>query len=404
MSNSTDLPFRRLRVINFGWVWAAPALAGALADMGAEVIKIETGRRVDNTRRSGANYKDVPLHTHSSLTLLRGQRSITLDLSRPEGKDMALELVSTADIAVENYRPGTIGRWGLDYESLRTVRPDLIMISLSAGGQTGPLRQIATFGSTLSCLTGLDSMQGYVDGPPQPFGTALIDPLVGYLGLLSVLAALRHRDRTGQGQYIDLCQWEATSMMYGSQMLDYQWNGRVPGPVGNRDIAMAPHGVYPCAGADAWVAIAVDSEEQWRALRQAMGDPPWARQPRFADLYRRLRHQDVLDRALSQWTRRRDAFEVTALLQRAGVPAFPAQSDQQAFTNRHFLARDGWVQVQHPFGPMTVTGIHWKLSKTTGKLRKSTPILGQDNHYVFRELLGMPSRRVGALEQAGAIS
>ena len=405
-TNNDDLPLRNLRVINFGWIWAAPALAGALADMGAEVIKIETGRRVDNTRLSGANYKDVSLLNHSSLTLLRGQKSVTLDLSRPESRDIALELVSTADIAVENFRPGTIGRWGLDFTSLREVRPDLIMISLSAGGQTGPLNQITTFGSTLSCLTGLDSMQGYIDGPPQAFGTALIDPLVGYLGLLSVLSALRHRNRTGLGQYIDLSQWEATSTMYGSQVLDYQWNGRVPGPMGNRDVAMAPHGVYPCAGDDAWVAIAVESDEQWRSFGRAMGpsEERWARQRRFDDGYRRLRHQDELDKRIARWTRGHDAFEVAALLQAAGVPAFPAQSDRQAFLNPHFLARDGWVQVQHPFGPLTVNGIHWKLSKTPGKLRRSAPVLGQDNHYVFRELLGMSGPVAERLERDGAIA
>ncbi len=398
------LPLRHLRVINFGWIWAAPALCGALADLGAEVIKVETRRRVDNTRISAACYKDIPEHTHSSLTLLKGQRSITLDLGNPQSAEIARRLVATADIAVENYRPGTIERWGLGYRALRRVRPDLIMISLSAGGQTGPMRGITTFGSTLSCLTGLDSMQGYFDGKPQAFGTAHIDPYNAYMGLTAVLAALRHRNLTGEGQYIDLAQWEATAAMYGSQVLDYQWNGRIPSPIANRDPATAPHGVYPCKGVDAWIAIAVENEEQWQGFCRALDSPPWTREPRFADMYRRLRHQDELDDRVSAWARERDAFEITRLLQAHGVPAFAAQSDRQAFTDTHVLSREGWVEVEHAYGPMTVNGIHWKLSRTPGRIRKATPILGQDNDHVYRELLALDGSRVTELEHAGSIA
>ena len=296
-------PLAGVRVVNLGWIWAAPALAGAMADMGADVIKIETGRRVDNTRRSGALYKDVPLLNHSSLTLLRGQRSVTLDLANPESRDVALEIIAASDIVVENYRPGTVARWGLDYESVRRARPDVIMVSLSAGGQTGPLSKITTFGSTLSCLTGLDSIQGYFQDEPQAFGTAHIDPLNAYFGLTAALSALRHRERTGQGQYIDLGQWEATTTLFGAPILDYQWNGRVQGTMGNRDVSMAPHGVYPTRGADAWVAIAVENEAQWRSFRRALGGPAWAREPRFADMYRRLRNQDALDERIGAWTK-----------------------------------------------------------------------------------------------------
>ena len=404
MSASNPQPLKNLRVINFGWIWAAPALSSALAEMGAEVIKVETGRRVDNTRRSGANFRDVPLHTHSSLTLLRGQKSITLDLGNKESAEIAHALLATADIAVENYRPGTVARWGLDYESVRKARPDIIMISLSAGGQTGPLSKISTFGSTLSCLTGLDSLQGYVDGPPQGFGTAHIDPLNAYFGLIAVMAALRHRERTGEGQYIDLGQWESTSTMFGSQSLDYQWNGRVQGPMGNRDAAMAPHGVYPSLGDDAWVSIAIETEEQWRSFTKALGKPSWSKRPHFADMYRRLRHQTDLDAHVSDWTRLRTAADASTLLQQAGVPAFPVFSDADAFTDPHYVGRDAWVEVEEPFGPLTVYGIPWKLSETPGRVKKAPPLLGQDNHYVYQELLAMRQEHVLTLEQGGAIA
>lgn len=400
-----NLPLKHLRVVNFGWIWAAPALAGAMADMGAEVVKVETGRRVDNTRRSAANYKEIPLMNHSSLTLLRDVRSITLDLEKGESKALAMELISTADVAIENYKPGTIPRWGLGYDVLRKVRPDLIMISLSSGGQWGPLSGITTFGSALSCLTGIESITGYAEGgPPQTFGTAVIDPFIGYLGLLAVLSALKERDRTGKGQYIDLCQWEAATTVVGSQMLDYQWNGRIAGMMGNRDLRMAPHGLYRCTGYDAWLTIAVESEQQWLGLCRAMGEPEWSREPRYTDLYRRLRNQESLDAHISAWTKERNAMETAQLLQAHGVPAFPAQSDEEAFTNHHFLSRNGWPQVQHPFGPITVNGIHWKLSKTPGEIRKATPMLGQDNEYVFHDLLGKQVESTAALTKQGVIA
>ena len=397
-------PLAGVRVVNLGWIWAAPALAGAMADMGADVIKIETGRRVDNTRRSGALYKDVPLLNHSSLTLLRGQRSVTLDLANPESRGVALGIIATSDVVVENYRPGTVARWGLDYESVRRARPDVIMVSLSAGGQTGPLSKITTFGSTLSCLTGLDSIQGYFQDEPQAFGTAHIDPLNAYFGLTAALSALRHRERAGQGQYIDLGQWEATATLFGAPMLDYQWNGRVQGTMGNRDVAMAPHGVYPARGADAWIAVAVENEAQWRAFRRALGGPAWAREPRFADMYRRLRNQDALDERIGAWTKNRDARETAMTLQRAGVPAFPVLSDAEAFDDPHYTARGGWVEVDHPFGKMMLNGVPWKIGSAPGAVRKAAPLLGGHNYDVFRELLGMTDRETARLEEIGAIA
>ena len=397
-------PLAGVRVVNLGWIWAAPALAGAMADMGADVIKIETGRRVDNTRRSGALYKDMPLLNHSSLTLLRGQRSVTLDLANPESRGVALEIIAASDVVVENYRPGTVARWGLDYESARRVRPDVIMLSLSAGGQTGPLSKITTFGSTLSCVTGLDSIQGYSQDEPQAFGTAHIDPLNAYFGLTAALSALRYRERTGRGQYIDLGQWEATTTLFGAPMLDYQWNGRVQGTMGNRDVAMAPHGVYPARGEDAWIAVAVENESQWRAFRDALGDPAWAREPRFADMYRRLRNQDALDARIAGWTRHRDARETAMMLQGSGVPAFPVLSDAEAFDDPHYTARGGWVEVDHPFGKMMLNGIPWKIGDALGEVRKAAPLLGEHNYDVFRELLGMPAGETARLEAAGAIA
>ena len=400
----TTQPLAGVRVVNLGWIWAAPALAGAMADMGADVIKIETGRRVDNTRRSGALYKDIPLLNHSSLTLLRGQRSVTLDLANPESRDIALQMIAASDVVVENYRPGTVARWGLGYESVRRARPDVIMLSLSAGGQTGPLSKITTFGSTLSCLTGLDSIQGYFQDEPQAFGTAHIDPLNAYFGLTAALSALRHRERTGQGQYIDLGQWEATATLFGAPMLDYQWNGRVQGTMGNRDVAMAPHGVYPARGEDAWIAIAVENEAQWRAFREALGDPAWAREPRFTDTYRRLRKQDALDERISEWTQRRDAHETAMMLQRAGVPAFPVLSDADAFEDPHYTARGGWIEIDHPFGKMMLNGIPWKIGSAPGAVRKAAPLLGEHNHDVFRKLLGMSARETARLEAMGTIA
>ncbi len=389
---------RDIRVANFGWFWGAPMLGHLFADLGAEVVRIETWSNVDKVRTSSMAMTDTYGESYFFHNLMRSQRSVSLDLSKPGALEIAKALIRQSDVVVENFRAGVFQRLGLGYEEVRRVRPDVVMLSLSAYGQEGPLRSASGFGSNLACFTGMDGLQGYSASEPRSFAIAVLDPFNGALAAFAVLAALRHRERTGQGQYIDMAQTESAIAMFGAPILDYVMNRRIHHAIANRDLAMAPHGVYPCRGHDQWLTIAVATDAEWAGLRAALGDPPWAHDPRFADSFRRLRHQDALDEAIASWTRQRDAYEAAFLLQRHGVPAFPALSGAQVYTDPHFLERESWVEVQHPYGREHIYGIHWKMSGTPGRVRRPSPLLGMDNPYVFQELLGMREDETRALE------
>ncbi len=395
----STLPLASLRVINFGWVWAAPALAHTLADMGAEVIKIESHKRPDIIRLIPPNLKDQPFESLFAHGTLRNNLGITLDLTTARGQAIARDLVRTADVVVENFSPRVMQRYGLDYPAVRRLRPDAVMISLSAAGQNGPLANITTYGSIISCLAGLDGHQGYIGrGKPSRYGITVPDPLMGIFGAFAVLAALRHRARTGRGQYIDLSQWEASTSLLGGPLMDYFMNGRIQYPRGNRDEMMAPHGVYPCKGVDCWVAIAVKTDEEWRRLAEAIGRPDLSEDERFADVYSRQTHHDALDQLVASWTQRRTPMQVTRKLQRLGIAAFPSLSEQDVFEDPHFKARGDWVQVEHPLGTEMIYGVPWKLSKTPGGIRKRAPSMGEDNRKVYGEILGLPAGEMDALE------
>lgn len=382
-----DAPLADLRVCNFGWVWAAPALGHMLADLGAEVIKIETKKRPDLVRVIPPFLGDVPGVSMFAENTFRSQKSISLDLAQPRAQELAKSLVAECDLVVENFSPRVLEGYGLHYEALRKVKPDIVMISLSAAGQTGPLRQLLSYGNNLSCLTGLDGLQGYPGERPMPFGTSFPDPINGAAGLFALLAAWRHKKQTGEGQYIDLSQWQVMTAMLGGPLLEYTMHGTVDGPNGNRDPLAAPSGVYQTRGEDQWIAISIRAESDWQAFVEVLGSPAWAVDPRFRDLYNRLENQDALDALIEAWTREQDNFSLTERLQAVGVAAIPAMDDTQVWTNPHFLAREDTVRVESPIKPETIYGYHWKFSKTPARVRRPTPSIGQDNDYVFREVL-----------------
>jgi len=311
---------------------------------------------------------------------------------------VAVDLVRTADVVVENFSPRVMQKFGLDYRSLRKVRPDVIMVSMSAAGQVGPMAQMTTYGSVISCLAGLDGLQGHQDERALPFGTSIADPINGMLGAFAVMACLRHRSRTGKGQHIDLSQWEATATTTGGPFMDYLLNGRLQAPIGNYDESMAPHGVYRCKGEDLWVTIAVKTDEEWRRLCEAIGRHDLATSEKYGDLYGRLLHHDEIDAVLANWAAQRDNYEITALLQKQGIAAFPAMSSKQLFTDPHFWERGDWVEVNHPYGKEIIYGMPWKLSRTPGGVRRPCPILGQDNSYIYAEVLGIPKGELKDLE------
>ena len=368
------------------------------------MIKIESRKRPDMVRVIPPFAQDQPLESLYAHTTMRDHLGITLDLGTAQGQALARDLVKSADVVIENFSPRVMRRYGLDYQNIRAVRPDVVMVSLTGAGQTGPQSQMTTYGTVITSIAGIDSYQGYLgDEHPSAFGTAITDPLVGVMGAFAVLAALRHRSRTGKGQHVDLSQWEAVASTIGGPLMDSVFNGRTQTPLGNRDPMMAPHGVYPCKGDDRWVSVGVKTDEEWRGLCDAMGQPDLARDKRFADGYRRQRHHDELDTLVGAWTSKLKPVQVTRALQKAGIAAFPALAANEVFTDKHYKYRGDFIEVEHRLGKEVIYEVPWKLSKTPGGVRRAAPSIGQDNQQVYSEILGLSEEQIGGLERDGVL-
>jgi len=391
------LPLAGIRVANFGWGWLGPVAGQTLSFLGADVYKIESRARIDINRTlppfgGGIRGPDRSLQNHAGWA---GNGSITIDLKKPEGQELARQLVAQCDVAIENFGPGVMARLNLDYDDLRAVKPEIIMASMPAAGLSGPLKGIRTYGMSLSSITGLDSLTGYRGGPPIPVENAFADPLGGVIGAFGVMLALHHRDRTGRGQHVDFSQQEGIMQMIAPAFMDYTMNGRVAQPNGNRDPlgATAPHGVFPCSGDDRWIAIAVYTDDEWQALVAGMDGPSWARAPEFAAAGERVQNIDALHERLSEWTRGFDDYELADHLQRLGVAATPVLNVGDLLTDPHFKARGTFIEIEHPLGFWeTIYGAYVKTSATRVDVRPG-PIMGCDNDYVFKELLGIPEER-----------
>ncbi|MCC6847360.1 MAG: CoA transferase [Deltaproteobacteria bacterium] len=404
---ASTLPLSGVRVANFGWVWAGPVVGQTLGFLGADVLKIESRARIDLTRMlppfaEGVRDPDRSLSNHACWA---GNGSVSLNLKHPEGRSLAKDLIARCDIVIENFGPGVMEGLHLGWDDLRAVKPDLVMFSMPAAGLTGPLKDIRTYGLSLTSTTGLDSLVGYGDGTPIPVENAFSDPYNGIMGAFAILAALRHRDRTGAGQHIDYSQQEAVMQMVGPAFMDYALNGRSAGPLGNRHprAASAPHGVFPCAGDDRWIAIAVTHDDAWRALAAAMGDPAWATAPGLATLAGRLAALDALHEGLAAWTAGFDDYELARRLQAAGVAATPVLNVADLLRDPHWRARGTFIEVAHPLGfTETIYGAYVKTSRSAIEVRPG-PRIGQDNERVFKGLLGIDDARYRTLVESRII-
>ena len=401
------LPLSGIRVANFGWVWAGPVVGQTLGFLGAEVYKIESRARIDLTRMlppfgEGVRDPDRSLSNHACWA---GNGSVSLNLKHPEGRALARELIAQCDVVIENFGPGVMEGLQLAWDDLRAVKPDLVMFSMPAAGLTGPLKEIRTYGLSLTSTTGLDSLTGYRDGPPIPVENAFSDPYNGIMGAFAILTALHHRDRTGVGQHIDYSQQEAVMQMVGPAFMDYAMNGRSAGPIGNRHPceAAAPHGVFPCAGEDRWIAIAVTSGAMWQALVKAMDSPAWATSPALDTLAGRLAGLDTIHEHIAAWTSGFDDYALAEVLQAAGVAATPVLNVADLLRDPHYRARRTFIEVQHPLGfKETIYGAYVKTSRSAIEVRPG-PRIGQDNEKVFKGLLGMDAARYQALVDAQTI-
>ncbi len=402
------LPLAGIRVANFGWAWTGPVAGQTLSRLGAEVYKIESRTRIDINRTippfapGHENDPDFSLQNHAAWA---GNGSITLDLKKPEAQQLARDFITHCDLVLENFSPGVLERLGLGHERLREQRPDLITVSMPAAGRTGPLSHVRTYGMSLSSITGLDSVTGYLDGPPIPMENAFADPLGGIVGACSALLALHHRKRTGRGMHVDCSQQESVMQLMGPAFMDLVMNGRIARPMSNRHPvrAGAPHGVFRCAGEDRWVAIAVLDEGEWSALVQAMGTPAWSSDPAFATHPSRIAHIDRLHQHLGAWTSDQNDHELAERLQRAGVAATPVLDVGDLLRDPHFRARGTFIDFEHPMGfHETLYGNYVKTRKAQAPARTG-PLIGQDNEYVFLKLLGLSPDRYQQLIDEGVI-
>jgi benzylsuccinate CoA-transferase BbsF subunit len=391
------LPLKGIRVANFGWVWAGPVTGQTLGFLGAEVYKIESRVRIDLTRMlppfaGGVRDPDRSISNHAGWA---GNGSVSLNLKKPEAQELARQLIAKSDVVVENFGPGVMQDLHLGYEDLRALKPDIIMFSMPAAGLYGPLKDVRTYGLSLSSITGIDSLTGYFGGPPIPFENAFADPYNGVMGAFAVLVALCYRDRTGKGQHIDYSQQEVVMQMVGPAFMDYELNGRVAGPMGNRHplAAAAPHGVFPCAGEDRWISIAVATDQEWRGLLAVMDNPEWAQATEFASPAARVENIAALHARLAEWTRTFDDYELAQLLQRHGVAAAPVLNVADLLHDPHYRARGTFIEVTHPLGfQETIYGAYVKTSRTEANVHPG-PSIGQDNDHVFKELLGLSEER-----------
>jgi crotonobetainyl-CoA:carnitine CoA-transferase CaiB-like acyl-CoA transferase len=406
------LALQGVRVVDLTQIWSGPFATQLLADLGAEVIKVEPIYRLDPDRGMewpavGATLAgDRPYNRSGSFNEHnRNKLAITLDLKKPRGVEIFKRLVAVSDVVIDNFSVGVMARLGLGYEALKAVKPDVIVLSMPAFGNTGPEKGYIGYGPVQEQLSGVTSITGYEGGPPLETGFYYGDPTAGLQAAGAVLTALWSRRRTGRGQFIDLSQRETLVGFLGEMLLDYQMNGRTWQPRGNRDESMAPQGVYPCAGDDSWIAISCRDDCEWRRLCEVMGQPALAVEPRFADVLGRWRHQDELDPIIAEWTRRHDHLELTHNLQDAGIAATAVLNHRELLENEHFRARGYFETVTHPeAGTHDYHGMTWKLSGTPGGIRFPAPLYGQHSEQVLRELVGLSDAEIAELERSVVIS
>jgi benzylsuccinate CoA-transferase BbsF subunit len=403
LAPSPRLPLEGLRVADFSWVWAGPYCTMHLAYLGAEVIKIESQVHLDLMRRLPIAPRGVKPGFDASGPFNQwnqGKKSIRLNLGKAEGIALAKELIQQSDVVIENFATGVMDGMGVGYEELKKLKPDVIMVSISGYGHTGPLKEYMGYGPAIPPLTGLSALTGYQDGPPQELGVSIGDPNAGIMAAAAICAALAARKRTGRGQYIDVPLWTAGTVLAAEGWMEYAMNGTEPPRRGNRDSWMTPHNCFRCRGDDAWVAIACGTEEEWQACCQVMGQPQLADDPRFCTASDRKAQEDELEQLITAWTIQQDRWEITRRLQAAGVAAFPSMSSKDLVEDAHLNGRGFFARLPHPqVGTQTHTGIPWLLTRAPNGVRSPAPLLGQHTLEVLHDILGYRDEDIARLRE-----
>lgn len=400
------LPLAGVNIVDLMWAVAGPSATRVLADYGATVVRIESTRRLDTARTIGPFQDGSRGPENSGLfqNVNAGKLGLTLDMARDAGREIFLDLVRWADVVSESFSPQAMRSLRLDYATLQQVKPDLIMLSSCLMGQTGPMANFAGFGNLAAAISGFFSLTSWPDRPPAGPFSAYTDYVSPRFTAMAILAALDHHRRTGEGQYLDQSQVESALHFLGPALLDYTVNDREQTPAGNRDPHMAPHGVYAAAGDDRWIALAVQTEEQWQALCAVMQHPELPRNPRFATLTSRLAHQDELDAIITDWTRTREALDLETTLQEHGIAAGVVQRLYDLYDDPQLRHRGHFVQQEHPIhGTITVENSRFTLSRTPARSGRAAPTLGRDNHEVLGTILGYSAEHIAALEAQGVL-
>ena len=400
-----------VNVLDMSWVAAGPLCGVLFAYFGATVVRVESAVRIDVARVSPPLYQGQPGINNSVWygAMNLGKYGVGLDLNTDAGKEIVGKLVDWADVVIEGFTPGTMAQWGLDYENLRARKPGIIMLSLTLQGQTGPLAPMRGYGLQVQGMSGMASLIGWPDGPPTGFTIAYPDYIVPMQAAFATVAALDHRDRTDEGQHLDLAQMEATISFTGTAIPDYSANGRLALREGTRLMAgdtpaTAPHGSYPAQGDDKWIAISVFSDAEWEALCRVLGRDDWLADPRFATREARCQHDAELDAALARETVKHDARALMERLQAAGVPAGAVLDQQMMFEDAQLKHRGHFVPMTHPvWGEFEAEQFGVRLSETPVTIQRPAPTMSQHNEYVLREVLGYSEDDFNRLVAEGGV-
>ena len=411
------LPLEGIRVLDSTYVFALPYCGGLMADLGAEVIKLEGPGRPDITRTGGfsGSFPDGEQgedwwNRPSTYNLLhRGKRSLVVDMTDERGRDLFRQLVSVSDVVMENFTPRVMRRWELDYPNLRKIKPDIVMVSNTGYGHgEGPYSSYPAQATTQEATHGHCWITGYPGESPAKAGASFVDFLSTWSALFAISAALRYRNRTGQGQWVDLGMYQAGVMLTSEYIMDAIANGREGGRIGNRHPYRAPQGCYPALGDDQWITLSVGSDEQWQALCRLMGREELALDPNFADVLARQRNHDRIDEVISAWSVGQDKYQAMHRLQGEGIPAGPVLTGKDVHFDPHYKSRGFLERVSYPperkMGTRLFMGRPYKFSRSPLRIRGPAPTFGQDNESLLRNLLGVDKDTYEVLVQDAVIA
>jgi len=395
-------PLEGVRVVEMGSLLAGPFCGQLLADFGAEVIKVEPPGKGDPMRLWGRHRKEG--RTLWWPIIARNKKSVTLNLREEQGQEMARRLIAGADVVVENFRPGTLERWGLGYEDLREINPGLVMVRVSGYGQTGPYRDQAGFGSIGEAMGGIRHVTGFPDRPPPRVGISLGDSLAATFGALGAVTALYNRETNGgRGQIVDVAIYEAVLALMESTIPEYALAGHARGRTGAILPFVAPSNTYPTSEGD-YVVIGANADTVFGRFAAAVGRPEWAESEKYASHHARGENQEELDGMISAWTGQRTAAEVLEAMKQAGVPAGKLFTAEDMLSDEQYAARDSIVEVEDPdIGPFPMQNVVPRLSETPGEVRWTGPKLGQHNEEIYEKVLGMDEEELDALRERGII-